>query len=44
MNKIKVNITTLIMIMGVIYMNKSKESKTDSNKLEDKWNKVELKF
>ena len=44
MNKIKVNITTLIIIMGVIYMNKINKSKDNSNKLEDKWNKVKLIF
>jgi hypothetical protein len=40
----KVNITTLIMIVSVIYMNKFKESKKYSNQLENKWNKIKLKF
>mgnify|MGYP001101922575 CR=1 FL=1 len=44
MNKIKVNITTLIMIMGVIYMIKINKSKDSLNNLEDKWNKVKLIF
>ena len=44
MNKIKVNFTTLIMIVSIIYMNKFKESKTYSNQLENKWNKIKLKF
>lgn len=44
MNKIKVNITTLIMIVSIIYMNKFKESKKCTNQLENKWNKITLKF
>ena len=44
MNKIKVNIITLIIIISIMYTNKFEESKNDSNQLENKWNQIKLKF
>ena len=44
MNKIKVNFTTLLMIISIIYMNKFKETENKKNKLEDKWDSIKLKF
>lgn len=44
MKKIKLNITTLIIIISIIYMNKFNETKKSSNQLENKWNKIKLNF
>jgi len=44
MKKIKLNITTLIIIVSIIYMNKFNETKKSSKQIEDKWNKIKLNF
>tara|TARA_Y100000589_G_C26761824_1_gene470127 strand:- start:405 stop:539 length:135 start_codon:yes stop_codon:yes gene_type:complete len=44
MNKIKVNFTTLLLIISIIYMNKFKKIENKKDKLENKWDNVKLSF
>ena len=44
MNKIKVNFTTLLMIISIIYMNKFKHNEVKKDELENKWDNVKLNF
>ena len=44
MNKIKLNISSLLIILSLIYINKFKKFENNKNKLESKWDKTKLYF
>ncbi len=43
-NNIKVNFSTMMILVILIYTNKFKFSKNYASSLEDKWSKINLKF
>ena len=44
MNKIKLNISSLLIVLSLIYINKFKKFENNKNKLENKWDNIKLQF